>query len=158
VGSIMRNLYVIDTNAVISFFDGVFRYSNKYNKLQPLSNNVMINIKEALFSRETSIRLSIPTVVFIEIYEKWLMSEEFCRRFFYEVFQPITQSPNIEIRPIDREVLENLLEIGGTMEEHDLHDRLILASAMALNAPLITTDRTIIRYIRNTKIVPSAYN
>ncbi len=154
----MRKLYVIDTNAVISYFDSVFRHSNKYNGLRPLSNRVMTTIEEAIFSKETHIRLSIPTVVFIEIYEKWLMSEEFCRRFFYEAFIPITQSQNIEIRPIDREVLENLLQIGGTLEDHDLHDRLILASAMALDAPLITTDRKIIRYIRNNHVVPSVHN
>ena len=144
----MQKLYVLDTNAVISFFDKVFCRSNKYIRLQPLSKKVRENIEEALFSNETHIRLSIPTVVFIEIYEKWLISEEFCRMFFYEVFIPITQSQNVEIRPIDREVLENLLEIGGILKNHDLNDRLILASAIALNAPLITTDKKIIKYIK----------
>lgn len=154
----MRKLYVIDTNAVISFFDSVFQHSSKYNSLQPLSKRAMVNIEEALFSKETHIRLSIPTVVFIEIYEKWLISEEFCQRFFYEAFTPITQSQNIEIRPIDREVLENLLQISGTLKDHDLHDRLILASAMSLDAPLITTDRKIIRYVRDNRVVPSVWS
>ncbi len=154
----MRKLYVIDTNAVISFFDNVFRHSSKYSSPETLSSGVMAIIGEALFSGETHIRLSIPTVVFIEIYEKWLISEEFCRRFFYEVFKPITQSQNIEIRPIDRETLEKLLQIGGTLEDHDLHDRLILASAMALEAPLITTDREVIKYIGDNHVVPSVHN
>ncbi len=89
MNTIMRELYVIDTTALISFFDGVFRHSSKYNGSRPLSNRVNRIIREAVFSKRTHIRLSIPTVVFIEIYEKWLIPEEFCRRFFYEVFEPI---------------------------------------------------------------------
>ncbi len=154
----MRNIYVIDTNAVICFFEDVFRHSSKYTSPPTLSNRVKRIIAEALFSGETDIRLSIPTIVFIEIYEKWLISKEFSRRFFYDVFMPITRSQNIEIRPIDREVLENLLQIGGILEGHDLHDRLILASAMALEAPLITTDREVIKYIRDNHVVPSVHN
>lgn len=154
----MRKLYVIDTNAVISFFEEVFKFSDSYDGVPSLSNRVKSTINEAIFSVETDIRLSIPTVVFIEIYEKWLSSAEFCRRFYYEVFTPIRLSKNIEIRPMGREVLENLMQIGGTLTSHDLHDRLIVASAMALEAPLITTDAEIVRYIQNNRIVPSAYN
>ena len=155
MNTIMRELYVIDTTALISFFDGVFRHSSKYNGSRPLSNRVNRIIREAVFSKGTHIRLSIPTVVFIELYEKWLGSEEFCRRFFYEAYIPIKQSSNIEIRPIDREVLENLMQIGGILKNHDLHDRLILASAMALYAPLITTDKEIVKYIKRNRVVPS---
>ena len=154
----MRELYVIDTNAIISFFDSVFKQSKKYSRLQPLSKKASSLIQEALISYETTIRLSIPTIVFIEIYEKWLISEEFCMIFYHEVFIPIVNSPNIEIKPIDKEVLENLLYIGDKMQNHDLHDRLVIASAKSLNVPLITSDRAINRFISQSNIVPHFTN
>ncbi|MFZ2631813.1 MAG: hypothetical protein WA081_00670 [Desulfosalsimonadaceae bacterium] len=98
--------------------------------------------------------MSIPSIVFIEIFDKWLTSEEFSKKFYYDVFIQLKESPNIEIRPIDREVLENLIYIGGTLKDHDLHDKLILATAMTLEAPLITIDGAIIKYVLDCKTVP----
>ena len=73
--------------------------------------------------------------------------QEFLKKFFYEVFVPLRDSPNVEIRSNDREALENLLNIGFQLDGHDLHDKLVLAAAMALQAPLITTDQKIIDYL-----------
>lgn len=151
---IMRELYVIDTCALISFFDGVFLHAKGYGGSPPLSRRTYNLISEAVFSRGTIVRLSILSVVFVEIYEKWLRSEEFCRMFFCEVYDPLQKSDNVEIRPLDREILEHLLRIGGSLANHDLHDRLILASAMALAAPLITTDIAVTNYVKKTHILP----
>ena len=153
----MRELYVIDTCALISFFDGVFVHASGYDGSPRLSNRATGIITEAVNSGGTQIRLSIPSVVFIEIYEKWLHAEEFCRMFYYEVFEPLRKSGNVEIRPTDREVLENLMCIGGQLADHDLHDRLILASAMALRAPLITTDEVVTAYVKERGIVPGVF-
>ena len=150
----MRELYVIDTCALIAFFDAAFAGAEGYDGSPVLSPRVVNLISEAIYSSFTKIRLSIPTVVFVEIYEKWLRSEEFCRKFFYDVFVPLQKSENIEIRPTDREVLERLLEIRGELEEHDLHDRLVLASAMALGAPLITTDERVTAYVNEKGVAP----
>lgn len=150
----MRELYVIDTCALISFFDEVFRHAPRYVRSPRLSNRAADIIATAVYSGSTQIRLSIPSVVFIEIYEKWLRTEEFCRMFLYEVFAPLKKSANVEIRPTDREVLETLLYIRGTLTDHDLHDRIILASAMALNAPLITTDGRLNEYVKTNPVVP----
>ena len=152
----MRELYVIDTCALIAFFDDVFKHAVGYDGSPALSNQVTKIIAEAINSGGTHIRLSIPSVVFIEIYEKWLITEEFCRMFFFEVFNPLRQSPNVEIRSTDREVLERLLSIGSPLEGHDLHDRLILASAIALESPLITTDEDVTEYIIKSGVVPRA--
>jgi PIN domain nuclease of toxin-antitoxin system len=92
--------------------------------------------------------------VFIEIYEKWLRGEEFCRRFFYEVFVPLRESPNVEIRAIDKEALEKVMLIGGSLARHDLHDRLVLACAMTVEAELLTTDDSVAEYVRSTGILP----
>jgi PIN domain nuclease of toxin-antitoxin system len=154
----MRKLYVIDTNCLIAFYQNVFRNANNYNGSPELSTKTKTIISQAIISQASDVRLSIPSVVFIEIFEKWLNSEEFSRKFFYDVFTPLKLSPNIEIRPIDREVLENLIRIGGNLENHDLHDKLILATAMSLESPLITTDSAIIKYVLSCKSVPGTLN
>ena len=77
--------------------------------------------------------------------------------FFFEVFDPLRKSANVEIRPTDREVLEKLLCIGGQLADHDLHDRLVLASAMALEAPLITTDEDVTAYCNEKHVIPEVF-
>ena len=148
----MSKLYVIDTNSLIYYFDSVFcdgsNLSAKAHKL----------IAKAFESSDSEIKLSIPSVVFVEIFEKWLKSEEFARKFHYEVFELIDQSPNIEIKPIEQEVLENLECISGSLSNHDVHDKIILASAMMLNCPLITTDQAIIAYVAENKVIPAIVN
>lgn len=154
----MRKLYVIDTNSLIAFYHDVFKDAPNYQGSPELSLKIKSIISQAVLSRTTNIRLSIPSVVFVEIYEKWLITEEFSRKFYYEVFSPLKQSPNIEVRPIDREVMENLIYIGGNLKKHDLHDKLILASAITLESPLITTDEGIINYVSERNVIPGIFN
>ncbi len=154
----MRNLYVIDTCCLIAFFDSIFRYAPDYDGSAELSPKTKTIINQAIISETTDIRLSVPSVVFIEIYEKWLGTEEFSKIFFYEVYSVLKQSVNIEIRPIDREVLENLIAINGILKNHDLHDKIVLASAIALESPLITTDTDVIDYVSEHKVIPAILN
>ena len=154
----MRKLYVIDTCCLIAFFDEIFQFAPNYEGSQELSSKTKTIITQAIFSETTDIRLSIPSIVFIEIYEKWLRSEEFSRRFFYEVFSVLKQSDNIEIRPIDREVLEALIDIDGILKNHDLHDKIVLASAIILESFLITTDTDVIDYVFERKPIPGVLN
>jgi len=144
----MTRLYVIGTCALISFFHEVF---GEDARLSPRATAI---IAEAVYSTFTQLRVSIPSVVFIEIYEKWLRDEEFSRKFFYEVFTPVTQSPNVEIKPIDQEVLESLLLIGGDLTEHDVNDKIVLASAVMLATPLITLDEKITDYVNESGVIP----
>jgi len=150
----MRTLYVIDTNSIISFYHDVFKNVPDYQGSLELSSKAKRIISQAIISRTTRIRLSIPSVVFVEIYEKWLKTEEFARKFYYEIFSPLKQSPNVEVRPIDREVMENLIHIGGNLQNHDLHDKIILASAITLESQLITTDADIINYVHERNLIP----
>ena len=153
----MRELYVIDTCALISFYDEVFKCAVGYDGSPPLSGRASNIIREAVYSGCTGVRLSIPSIVFIEIYEKWLKGEEFCRKFFYDVFEPLRASEFVEIRPTDKEVLEELLVIGGDLTDHDVHDRLVLASAIALGVPLITSDEDVTTYIKENNVVPAVF-
>ena len=144
---ITTKLYVTDTNGVIRFFHQVFDSPDR------LSTNTYRIMEQAFKSYVTDVRLSIPSVVLVEIFEKWFESEVFAKKFFYEVYLKIENSPNIEIKPIDREVMEVLLQIRGNLDSHDLHDKIILASAMMLECPLITTDTKIINYLSQNQLV-----
>ena len=141
--------YVIDTNGLLSFFAGVFYDAPGYDGSPTISQKARNAIQEAVYSFGGGVLLSVPSIVFIEIYEKWLRSEEFFRKFFYEVFTPLKQSPNVEIRAIDQEVLENLLTVDGCLAEHDLHDKIVVASAMTLECSIITYDHKIIEFVGN---------
>lgn len=151
--------YVIDTNGLISFFAGVFDDAPGFDGSPSISQKTRNTIQKAVSPIEGGVLLSVPSIVFIEIYEKWLRSEEFFRKFFYEVFTPLKQSPNIEIRAIDQEVLENLLTVDGCLAEHDLHDKIVVASAMTLECPIITVDHKIIEFVGSgKKKIPNVLN
>ncbi len=151
--------YVIDTNGLISFFAGVFEDTTVFDESPSISQKARNAIQEAVYSLEGRVLLSVPSIVFIEIYEKWLRSGEFFRKFFYEVFTPLKQSPNVEIRAIDQEVLENLLAVDGCLAEHDLHDKIAVASAMTLECAIITFDEKIIEFVGNGKSkIPKVFN
>ena len=151
--------YVIDTNGLISFFAGVFDDAPGFDGSPSISQKTRNTIQKAVSPIEGRVLLSVPSIVFIEIYEKWLRSEEFFRKFFYEVFTPLKQSPNVEIRAIDQEVLENLLTVDGCLAEHDLHDKFVVASAMTLECSIITFDPKIIEFVGNgERKIPKVFN
>ncbi|NMC63208.1 MAG: hypothetical protein GYA55_08560, partial [SAR324 cluster bacterium] len=96
----MTERYVIDTTSIICYFHDVFQQRDR------LSDKARKLLGQAFSTDSGSVKLSIPSIVFVEIYDKWITDEEFARKFFYEVYTPIGQSPNIEVKPIEREVLE----------------------------------------------------
>ena len=147
----MATLYVCDTCALIEFFGGVFRTSCG------LSNRAYQIIDEAVNNRIGDIRLSVPSTVFLEIFDKWLTDEESVRRFYYEVFIRLRESPNVEIKPIERDVIVHLLELDGAMEGHDMHDKIILASAMMLECSLITSDKVIRTFNLRSQVIPEVF-
>lgn len=128
----IRN-YVADTTAVISFFDDVF------GKGCAISSKGKRLIDQAL--RDPSqVRLSIPSIVFVEIFDKWFEDEELAAQIYYEVFCLLDSSPNVEIKPLEKEVIERVLAIQDDEINLESHDKIVLASAATLNCPLITSD------------------
>lgn len=150
----MTRLYVADTNSLIAFFHRVFSYAPDFHGAPTLSRNTEAIIEQSVFSPSSLVRLSIPSVIFFEIHEKWLRTEEFLRRFYYDVFVVLRDAPNVEIRPIDKEILGNLIRIGGCLAAHDLHDKLVVATAMTLECHLITTDTVIQQFVKLDGTVP----
>ncbi len=145
-----KKCYVIDTNGIISFYSQVFKRIPGVDRIPVISQKTRQLIEHALSSSEGEVLLSVPTIVFIEIFEKYLRRQgEFYREFFYEVFVPLKQSPNVELRAIDQEVLENLLTVDGILANHDLHDKIVVASALTLECNIITFDDKIIEFVRS---------
>jgi predicted nucleic acid-binding protein len=145
----MNGLYIIDTNAIISYFDHVFEAPST---LSPQARSLM---DAALSASAGEVKISIPSIVFVEIFEKWLDSEEMSAKFYYEAFALFELSPNIEIKPVEREVLENILQIRGSLANHEMHDKIIVACAMMLNCAIITTDTKIREYVEVSRLIPS---
>lgn len=143
----MTKLYTLDTAGLISYFHSIFGCSSA---ISSDTNQIL----DKIFEGDLQYRLSIPSIVFIEIYEKWFDNEEFRKKFFYEVLLPIKESKIMEIRPIDMEIMINVSRIQDELLHHDLHDKIILASAIALQSTLITTDKKIIQYVKKTNIIP----
>ena len=146
----IKNRFVIDTTALISYFDLIFEQQSKISKEG-------IRIIRDAFQTEYKTILIIPGVVFVEIFDKWLQekcSEEFQAKLRAEVFTPIYQAPNIEIREIDREILEIFVTLQDQNINLENRDRLILASAVVLDAPLITSDRKIKKFVKKHKSIP----
>jgi predicted nucleic acid-binding protein len=143
----MAERYVIDTTSLISYFDDIFEEPPKISQ-------DAIKIIHSAFMEENVI-LIIPNIVFVEIFKKWYQNEEWAEKIKYEVYQKVISQPNIEVRPLDIELLENFVRITDIEPNYnfDNHDKQILACAMMLNCNLITSDRRIIRYNNRKKVV-----
>jgi len=143
--------YVIDTCVLIDYFADVFQVSPS---LSPRARKILDNA----LTGTPAIALIIPAVVFLEVFEKWCTTESFCRRFQNEVYLPLKNLYNVEIRPIDREVMEAVLDLNRTTAVPDMHDRIILASAIVLQCPLLTSDHAIRKYVATHQVIPGAYS
>lgn len=139
------NNYVIDTNSLINFHYDLFKEKRRLSAKA-------VSIIEKAFNEYSTIRISIPSIVFVEIYRKKFVDEETSSKF-RTIYKIIKESPNFEIKTIDKEVLENYIKIDHTIVR-DNHDKLVLASAMMLSCPLISYDSKIIKYVKSTDIIP----
>lgn len=141
-----KSRFVIDTTALISYFSDLFNQKSQISKKG-------LSIIEKAFLYEDSAVVVVPSVVFVEIFDKWfagdkISDEEFRARFIIEVYEMIRQASNFEIREIDIEVLERFLSLDDSEINLENRDRIILASAIVLEARLITSDGKIINYIQ----------
>ena len=144
--------FVIDTTTLISYFYQVFGQPSQISKKGLL-------YLEKVFQGQANYLMVIPSTVFVEIFDKWFRgndnsSEEFRAKFLAEVYKPIKANPNIEIREIDIEVLHNFLDLHDSVINLENRDKIILASAITLNAPLITSDKKIKKYYSKYHPIP----
>jgi predicted nucleic acid-binding protein len=144
---ISPELYVVDTTAIISFFYDVFQQRSAIS-------SAALKIMEAGFSGASNVRLSIPSIVFVELFEKWHLKAETAAQIRYEIVNKVIFAEHVEIRSLDPEVLENFIGIDDEVENLENHDKIVLASAMTLECPLITSDHKILSYVNKHRVIP----
>jgi len=142
----IRELYVCDTCCLISYFESIFA---PLGAVINLSYDARSLINNALSDLNSNIRISIPSVVFGEIYDKWLDTEETVKKFYYDAYSKLNTCPNIEIKSIEKDVLNQLITIEHELNNHEISDKIVVASALELDCALITTDTKIIEYNEN---------
>lgn len=143
-----KQLAVIDTTALISYFSPIFKQQSQ------ISEGALKLIQHA-FRSDRDVLLSIPSIVFVEIFDKWVIGDEFRAMFVSEVLEVVSQCPNIEIKPIDEEVLQLFISLNDPIVNLENHDKIVLASAMALQWPLVTSDSKIAKYVKKYKVIPT---
>lgn len=148
----MSQLYVVDSCAMISYFEDILDGANV-----SISNQSLELIDRAFYSND--IKLIFPVVTFIELFEKWFKTEESTKKIYSEIYLRIYNQENMEIQPLDKEILENFAMITDIEQNHnfDNHDKQVLASAMSMQCPLITSDGPLIRYNQRKKVIPAIY-
>lgn len=147
-----KKRFVIDTTTLISYFAHIFNVPSQ------ISSRGLSYISR-VFQSDSEYLMTIPSIVFIEIFDKWFRGEntvgaEFRAKFISEIFNPIKVSPNVEIRELDFEVLENFLRLNDPDINLENRDKIVLASAVVLEAPLITSDSKIKKYVERYKNIP----
>ena len=148
-----RRRFVVDTTALISYFSSVFSQESRIS-------DRAISLIDRAFRYEDQVILSIPSVVFVEIFDKWFrgtesQDQEFRAMFRAEVLEQVRRAPNIEIRETDAEILEMFLLLQDPDINLENRDRLVLASAAVLESPLITSDERVTRYVQKHRTIPS---
>ena len=131
----MKQKYVIDTTALMSYFSSTFEIQNK------MSQHALDIIS---------------SIVFVEIFSKQFTNVERSEKIRYEVYEKIKSCDNISIEAIDKEVLEAFLKITDIEKKYsfDNHDKLIYSTAIKYNVPLLTSDLRLKRYNKKKKMIP----
>ena len=145
----IHRMYVLDTCAIISYFKNIF------NDDKEISTEIHNEISLALQNyrnQSSPVRLIIPSMAFIEIRDKWCISDEIRERIRYEVFIPFAQSGNIHICPFEDNIVKRALYLDKFDYSFDNHDRYFIATAIEYACPLITSDTEIKKYQRHCLI------
>ena len=116
--------YVTDTHSLVWYFTENPRLSKKALKVFEKT------VKEGT--------IIIPTVVLAEIMH--IAKKGRITMSFTETVEKIEENENFEITPLDLDILKKADEIDCELE---MHDRLIAATALFFDVPLITRDQTI---------------
>jgi PIN domain nuclease of toxin-antitoxin system len=118
------NNYVTDTHSLVWYFTESPRLPKK-----------ALKVFEKTLEEGSII---IPTVVLAEI--MYISRKGRIKLSFAETVKKIEESENFEIVPLDLDILNTADEIDYDLE---MHDRLIVATALFFDVPLITRDEVI---------------
>lgn len=133
--------FVVDTVSFINYFNDVFGENEK------ISNDARRILHNGITGGSVT-NIVVPSVVLLEIYYKHLRTEYFREKFLYECYYRIKNNDNIEIKGIEKGVLKALSAIDDGVVNLEYGDKLILASAIELEVPIITVDFKITKYCK----------
>jgi hypothetical protein len=141
----MIHHFVFDTVAFINY------HCDFFNEKSILSARVIEDVKKCLSPDFVDHKLIIPSIVFVEIFDKQLRSDEKAAKFKYEILSQYLNCDDVEIKNLDREILEIYYNLNNNIIQLETHDKIVLSSAIQMEAKLITNDRKIKTYIEETK-------
>lgn len=137
-----QDRFVVDSCALFSYFrDDLSAVNSMSNKALCIIDNV--------FNKSGHSVLIIPSVVFIELFDKFVRDEKRRAMIYYEIIVRIINNGNIEIRPIDFEVLEQFERLGSVGISFENRDRIILATALSLDTYILSSDSKILEYFKS---------
>ena len=140
----MTHHFVFDTVGFINYHFDFFQQSSS------LSQKTIKDIEKCFSSDFIDYKLIVPSIVFIEIFDKQLNSDERAAQFKYEILSKYLNCEDVEIKGIDKEVLEIYQNINNKIVLLETHDKIILSSAIQMQGKLITNDGKIKTYINAT--------
>jgi hypothetical protein len=140
----MTHLFVFDTVSFINY------HCDFFNEKPRLSKSVVDDINKCLSADFLEYKLIIPSIVFVEIFDKQLKTDEKASRFKSEILSVFLGSDDVEIKGLDAEILEIFCNIDNDIIKLETHDKLILSSAIQMKAKLITNDEKIRTYVEST--------
>ncbi|MBK6400036.1 MAG: PIN domain-containing protein [Flavobacterium sp.] len=143
---IIETRYVIDSVSLINYFNKLF---NEADKISPDARRIINNG----FNTFSGVKLVIPSTVFLELHTKFVSNKEMAKKIYYELYYRIKECPDIEVKPLEREVVEHFIAIDNSIVDLEHNDKLILAAAIQLQCPIITIDPKIVSYVKKTKII-----
>lgn len=152
----MEKFYILDT---CSFYSYCLKYLSIFtDKTLSLTEDSLTELYAAFNNNDNNIKIIIPSVIFIEIFDHYFNNEEFVNKFKYEVYTRIISDESnskIAIIDIDEEILENLSYCYTDRINVDLHDKLIIATALKYqdkNTTLYTSDQRIKKIQRTNSL------
>lgn len=116
----------IDTHGLIWYLD------------EKLNHKLSRKALDKLIKEEKSGIIFVPIVVLMEVLH--LFEKKRISLSFKKIFSAIEKSSNYQIIPFSIEILE----IAETIKDLEVHDRLIVSTALFVETPLISKDKEII--------------
>ena len=118
-----------------------------------LSKKVISDIEKCLSPDYVDYKLIIPSIVLVEVFEKQLRSDEKAFNFKYNILSRYLDCDDVEIKGLEKEVIEIYNSIDNDIIKLETHDKIILSSAIQMNGKLITNDGKITTYVDATHSV-----
>lgn len=150
-----EQFYILDTCAIYSYCK---EYLELFlDKENTFTLDALSLIDKALNGSISDIKIIIPNVVFIEIFDKYLGDPEFTNKFKYEFYLPIIKGEDVKVHvaPIDKEIIDNIFDCYIDDDNADLHDKLILSTSLKYknqNVVLFSSDSKIKKIITKNRL------